>query len=412
MKWTGAVVVAAVAACSGNVKNPADSAGDAGPNEQSGRTSSAGRGGLGGGSHTSPAGGSINGGGFGARPGQGGDAGAPNDAGPGGSPVVLGDGGEGGVANDACDDENGNGCIIEYGDDITALAAGETAVYWVTHGTVDALGNYQNDGRLFKREAGSTKQLVSGLAGPVGLGLTSTHFYVYLDQAWDADGQYALARVPVAGGSAAIIQRGAQPVNARGDACPNCFAHSGSIAVFPLSDGIYEMDAADATGALVGHRPRAGQPDRILRYFEGGAGDTDQIWRTPLIVTGSQPERIAATPSSVIQAVGDQLYGMQAGEATYFTSMPLTGSMWTRRRKVEPGAIRQLDIADATCFYDVEQYNQPYRIYESLVGSTSTSGNLILSVPRKANVKAWVGTASGLYWTDGHSLRLRSGFPE
>ncbi len=418
MKWTSACLVSAgvlavlAPGCSGSVKNPADDAGDAGSSASSGTTSIAGSVGLGGGSHTSPAGGRNSaGGGFGdaGHPG-----GAGSDAGSGGSIYVFppGDAGAGGVANDSCDDENGNGCIIEYGADISALAADESAVYWVTHGTVDALGNYQNDGRLFKRESGSTKQLASGLAGPVGLGLTSTHFYVYLDQAWDADGQYALARIPVGGGSAAIIQRGAQPVNARADACPNCFVHSGSAAFFPLSDGIYKMDSADTAPTRITdmHAFSLTSAGQFL-YFEGGAADADQIWRTPLLSTGSQPERIAATPSAAIQAVGDHLYGVQSGDSSYFTSMPVAGSMWTHLSKLHPGAVHQLDIDDASYFYDLEVYDQPYRIYTGLV-ETASNGSLVLSVPRKANVKAWVGTAGGLYWTDGHSLRFRTGLPE
>lgn len=286
MKWTNAVVVAAgvvaglAPGCSGNVKNPSDGS-DGGAD--SGVTSSAGSVALGGGSHTTPAGGATHSsGGYAGRAGQGGDAGTPpDDAGSGGwagasvEPPL--DAGAGGVANDACADESGNGCIIEYGDDIRALAVDGTSVYWVTHGTFDALGNYKNDGRLFKRDLSATTatQLATGLAGPVGIGLTTTHVYVYLDQAWDADGPYALARIPIAGGSAAVIQRGAQPVNARGYACPHCFVHSGSAAYFPLSDGIYEMDSADTaptrvTDMLAYSLTTAGQ----FLYFEGGAAGT------------------------------------------------------------------------------------------------------------------------------------------
>ena len=424
MKWTRVCLVSAgvfavlAPGCSGSVKgsdaNTAGDTGNAGLGGDGHGGSASGAAGSGGasGSHTGPI---IGGGGNGPRPGMGGDAGSAGDAGYGGwVEVPPSDAGAGGVANDACAAETGNGCIIEYGDDISALATDGTSIYWVTHGTFDALGNYKNDGRLFKRDFGAATatQLATGLAGPVGIGLTTTHFYVYLDQAWDADGQYALARIPVAGGSAAIVQRGARLVNARGDACPNCFAHSGSIAVFPFLDGVYEMDSADTAPTELAtiyaySLTTAGQ----FVYVEGGAGNTDQIWRTPLSAAGSQPERVAATPSSVIQAVADHLYGVQSGEATYLAGMPVTGSMWTHLSKIQPGAVYQLDVADTHYFYDLEAYDQPYRIYEGRI-ETPSGGNLALSVPRKANVKAWVGSSAGLYWTDGHSLRLRSGLPE
>ncbi|HEX7454303.1 MAG TPA: hypothetical protein VF294_18555, partial [Polyangiaceae bacterium] len=84
-------------------------------------------------------------------------AGSGNDAGSAGSHVGgasgrggesatsgPGDAGAGGVANDACD--TGNGCILEYGSEITALTADDSTLYWVEHGTSDNLGNYNNDG--------------------------------------------------------------------------------------------------------------------------------------------------------------------------------------------------------------------------------------------------------------------------
>ena len=428
MTWTnwGWMIVGALAAlapaCSGSVKNSdADGSGNGGDSTASAGTPSGGStfavGGVSGGGAGSTSTGSA------ARSGIGGSGPSITQGGAAGEPLTnfddtagspADDAGAGGVANDACDSANGNGCIIEYGDDIRALVADDSNVYWVTHGTTDSLGNYRNDGRLFKRAlGGQTAQVIAtGLAGPVGIGLTSTHFFVYLDQAWDAQGQYALARVPITGGDAQTIERGARLVDARGGACVHCFAHSGSTAYFALKRGIFSMNAeAMAMSELTEMQALSLAASGQYLYFEAedATTSTAQMWR--VAVTGSDPERISTQDGSDIQALGYDLYGIVMGGTSYFASMPLAGGVWTHLAKVSPGAVSQLDLADALYFYDSQVYDEPYRVYVGNVGEP-TSQTAVLSMPNKASVKAWVGTATGLYWTDGHSVRLRTHLPE
>ncbi len=200
-------------------------------------------------------------------------------------------------------------------------------------------------------------------------------------------------------------------MNARGTACPKCLVHSGSTAYFPLADGIYELDAnAPAPVRITEMNAYSLTVAGQYLYFEGGAADADQIWRVAL--GGGTPERIATQYAAPIQADGDHLYAVQPGNLSYFASLPLSGGMWTRLAKMPNGATSQIDINDnAQYFFDVEQYDAPYRIYEGLVEIWS-SGNPVLTVARKVNVKAWAAGAGGLYWTDGHSLRLKGSLPE
>ena len=120
---------------------------------------------------------------------------------------------------------------------VVALTASESRVYWLEYGTRDALGNYLHDGALMSYSVvdGTTAILAAGLPGPVGLALTTSHAYVFVDGAplIGTPTQPQLLRVPLAGGGPVLVQEGAQPYS---------FAAAGSRAFWSSwGNAVYSM---------------------------------------------------------------------------------------------------------------------------------------------------------------------------
>jgi hypothetical protein len=315
------------------------------------------------------------------------------------------DAGAGGVANDACD--AGNGCILDYGNAVTAMAADDSTLYWVEHGTSDKLGNYNNDGRLMRRDFDSdtAQTVVKGLGGPVGIGLTTAHFFVYLDESFDPSGYTALARIPRAGGAVEIIQRGLQPTNNAGKPCPDCLVHSGSTALFPVADAIMKLTPDDTTPEYFA-RPGALSMTMVgdFLYLESIADQTGASAVYAGLASSWGVIQAAPTARSYLQASGAYLYGLEVGGPSYLARMPLAGGPWARLAPAQSGVADRLIIAGGFFFYGLDGAD-----YSVIQGSLSDTAKAkpILTVPRKENVKAWLGTPASLFWSDGHSIRQR-----
>ncbi|MEI9948184.1 MAG: hypothetical protein WDO74_04205 [Pseudomonadota bacterium] len=253
-----------------------------------------------------------------------------------GSPGDAGAGGAEDSAPGECD--SGKGCLVAQGSSIRALAADTTDLYWVDHGTFDDLGNYQNDGRLLKRglvSGSDVLALASGLPGPVGVGLTTTHVFVYLDQVWQGKPRYALARVPIAGGAAQVVQLDAWPNGERGGDCFGCLVHAGDTLYFPLQAGIYKIAAQDTAPSLFSSL-RASSLAIAGEYLYLVAQTGTAIWRVPL--AGGDAELLSADPRLNIQVAADYLYSLDnTGNNAYLTRMPAAGGPGSAcRRRAAP----------------------------------------------------------------------------
>src|SRR5262245_56013057 len=171
--WFGAFGLAAALGCAGESLNDV---GDL-------NTGGAGEGGEdSGGTGASAATGGSSGSGMGNGGGGGGGAGGTGGA-TGGSAGGGGAAGTNTVAPDIGPCNEGDGCVFEEGTGIRALAADASHLYWVEYGTSDELGNYANNGRLLSRAFDSQEvtTLATDLAGSLGVAVTSTHVYAYLD---------------------------------------------------------------------------------------------------------------------------------------------------------------------------------------------------------------------------------------
>ena len=301
----------------------------------------------------------------------------------------------------------GHGCVVAQGSAIPALDADTTDLYWVDHGTFDDLGNYNNDGRLWKRAlaAGSSEvPLASGLAGPVGLGLTTTHVFVYLDQVWQGKPRYALSRVPIAGGAAQVVQLDAWPNGERQGDCARCLVHSGDTLYFPLEGGIYKIAAQDAQPSLfstlrASSLAIAGEYLYLTTRISGG------VWRIPLV--GGAAEQLSADPRLNIQVAGGYVYSLDNGaNRAYLTRMPATGGPWLRLPKARSSSAFQLQIAGDWFFHELFS-DAGHQFVAGLLADTASAA-VPLTLADSTSVRAWVGTPQGIFWTGGQVIRRRS----
>ncbi len=411
------VVLASGAACGGHLNDVGQLNTQAGSGGAGGTSSAAGTSTGSGGVGAIAGAGAVAGvGAGGAQGGVGGAVGIVSPFGGDGGEGVIGPGvagnlGEAGQTSEIdypCN--SGLGCIIASTGPISAVAADDSNVYWTEHGTVDDLGNYQNDGRLLRRAFGSetTEVIATGLSGPVGLMLTTTDAYVYLDQVFDTSLRNALARVPLAGGDATIVLLDVQPNGGSLGACAVCGVHSGGTLYFPIGNAIYEIASADAKPALFTNFVSwslAVVGDNLIM-----AGGTDgqyqsQIWTIPLAGGTAQ---LVVDPGSgyFIQPGGDNFYALDGcGDATCLCSMPQTGGPWTHLPNPWSGGYG-LEISGNLFFHDATGADQSWQMYQGTLTDPSTAV-VLFSLP-EPTATGWVGTAVGVFWTDRHALRLRT----
>jgi hypothetical protein len=319
----------------------------------------------------------------------------------------FGDGGAAGGGDDTTPGEcdSGRGCIVAEGSAISDLTADTNDLYWVDHGTFDVLGNYDNDGRLFKRGlvSGPGVVLASGLAGPVGVGLTTTHAFVYLDQVWQGKPRFSLARIPIAGGVAQIVQLDAS-LNGQGAGdCVACLVHSGDTLYFPLDTGIYKIAAQDAQPSLFSSlRPLSMAISGDYLYLVS-RGD-GVIWRVPL--TGGTAEQLSADPRLNIQVAGGYVYSLDSSSnKAYLARMPATGGPWVRLPKARSYYAYRLQITGSWFFHELFSEVGHQFVAGSLDDTASSVVPLTLGT--STNLQGWVGTAQGIFWSNGAVIRQR-----
>lgn len=331
------------------------------------------------------------------------------------------DGGAGGAARETCD--VGNGCPFQDGNAITALTASDTKLYWVEHGSTDDLGNFRNDGRLLARafDSEEVEELAGDLEGPIGVALTTTHVYVFLDQHWDGGRHDALARVPIEGGSAEVVQLDAEPRGTGRLGC-ECLVHAGATAYFLLEHGIYAVGPEDTQAALLVEEPSnalAVNGDHLYYQAVNLATSDGDVRRVPL--AGGASELVSAEGLRHIQISGNYVYALdESGDSVvYLTRMPVTGGPWTRLRETRPGDFGwRLMLSGSYFFHDNFPPGRPEgeevtgEGWEVIQGSLDDAANarriLYFETQHPETfLTAWVGTSAGVFWTDGEVIRRR-----
>ena len=303
---------------------------------------------------------------------------------------------------------------------ITALAADDAHLYWAEYGTRDSLGNYQNDGVVmsFAFDGGTIQQVASTLPGPVGLGVTSTHVYVYVDGGPLIGSviHSQLLRLPLAGGAPELVEDGTAPGEFQGvgdlafwtaaDGLKSVRSEAGAVPTVAFTGYAWGLRADETTLYFAGSlRPDDGSPDDTVIQSRSLAGG-------PVNVLGLSPLTFAIKD--------DSLYGIE--EINNSTGLILnraskTGGNWQRIRALGAGGESELRIAGDRYFWsaappEVGPYAQPARGLVSIQTASFTTDAPPVrlqeeSVPRYGTF-AWIGTATSLYWTNGSAIYARA----
>jgi hypothetical protein len=236
----------------------------------------------------------------------------------------------------------GPGYLFASGDDIRAVAADETHVYWVEYGTTDGLRNHRHDGRVRARsyDGGEERTLIEGLDGPIAIELTPQHVYAYLDYG-DPTGETAsLIRVPLDGGVGEIVLDGALPrLSSDFGLCHQCFATTDDRDYFVVGGDVYSVptEACLAPELVIeGKQASAIAADETHVYF-GVLGNEDwALWRaTRDGHAATELSRVHGYAGLGFGLVGSYIYAVEAFEEATDSDW-LYPSFLTRAAKDEP----------------------------------------------------------------------------
>ena len=291
---------------------------------------------------------------------------------------------------------------------VVSLTANESHAYWLEYGTRNALGSYQHDGRLwsYRFENGDTKLIASGLEGPMGVKLTTTHAYVYVDggRLVGTSTRPQLFRVPLTGGNAELVQDGTQDLGlvavgdtaywskgnqfysqtSNADATPNPYfvadgyrsgltSDGSDLYYATMAEGLKRTSIASAVETQLG----LGADDFVLHddgiYTINYFGDGGLLARAPKSGGDFEPiGALGAGSPSGLKAVGDR----------YFFGM-----------------IRRTIRGNAGHYMLVQ-----YLLSAGFAGADPPI-RLIQRPYRQTVVdNLWVGTATDLYWSDGGAI--------
>jgi hypothetical protein len=281
-------------------------------------------------------------------------------------------------------------------------------VYWVEYGTRDSLGNYKHDGTLlsYAPDDGTTSVVASGLEGPIGVEVTTSHAYVYVDGARPlyAPAHLQLLRVPLAGGSAELVQEGA---------FPSSFAAAGSQAFWETSSThpdskIFTMtsDADAAVSEFVADsNARKLTIDGTDLYYAGSNGLT----RTPTDSAAPVALGLSATDFALHD---DSVYALDfaSGAGGLLTRAPKTGGEFLRVRALGPGAPSRLRRAGDRYFFEALNYsqtdpNEQLQVLSASFVDDSPPIRLLYRPSRNSFVDhLWVASENALYWSEGRAI--------
>jgi hypothetical protein len=292
--------------------------------------------------------------------------------------------------------------VAELETGVVAITASESHVYWVEYGTRNALGDYQHDGALLSYSIadGTTTTLAAGLAGPMGLELTASHAYVYIDGAPRIDTPISpqLLRVPLSGGSAEVLQAGTVPGN---------FVAVGSRAFWGTEDQIYSMlpDGA-APVPFLATTSASLTSDATDLYYAAG----QLVMRTPLASAAATPVGVSAEAFALHD---DGIFSVETVTlGGMLIRAPKSGGPFQRVRALGAGTPGQLKVLGDRYFLGVGGYGveagatvSRAQVLTASFVAADPPVRLLDRVVREWPPKTlWAGTADALYWSEGQSI--------
>jgi hypothetical protein len=247
--------------------------------------------------------------------------------------------------------------------------------------------------------------------------VSTAHVYVYLDQYYQSGTTSALARVPIAGGEAEVVQMGAEPRTFGGSICEHaCFAASGGRGFWSKGGAVFVIDPDPGA-----------QPIEIVPAMDVGELSLDdthlyfstfvELRRVPL--AGGPSEFVTVLPLDGAESlfmhprVGpDFIYAVESVENVdpekhYLATIPKVDAPWTRIANL-PSGTSKLQIIGGGYFLDT---------FAGSNGNTSQITHASLSEPmNQTNLVAvptetkfiWTGSRVGAFWSEGRNIYFRA----
>lgn len=294
---------------------------------------------------------------------------------------------------------------------VTAMTASESQVFWVEYGTRDALGNYQHDGALlaYAPDNGTTSTVASGLEGPIGVEITTSHAYIYVDGARPpgTTAHPQLLRVPLTGGTVELLQEGMIPA---GFAAANgrAFWNTESLRPNPKIYSLTSEPNAVPTEFLHVGSYRLASDGTDLYYSENNGG----LMRTP--ISSAVPVALNLSAWNFVLR-DDSIYALESVSSVglMLSSAPKSGGELVRVRALGAGYPNNLRRAGARYFFDATapaQQGNGWPCCERQLTSASFVGNdapirLLHRLGRPSSAdQLWAATANALYWSEGRAV--------
>lgn len=316
---------------------------------------------------------------------------------------------------------------------VQQLVTNGSILYWAEYGSRDSTGQYQNDGRVMAFDDHKT-EIVSNLPGPIGLGITTSHAYIYIDGAAPIGSpvHYQLLRARLLNGKPELVQD---------ELHPSSFVSTSNGAIWDTWDGnLYQMPP-DST-AMASIFPAS--PPLNLRSYPVLVADA-----TTLFVSGVFSVPLAGgTPASLglfdlpFALKDDVLYGVQsradvndpnpgAPRGALLVRAPRTGGTWQPAQALGYGAPFEIRIVGDRYFVASHGLVGPVpgaddpswravdpslvRVVTGVLGS-SAPPTLIIDTklyppfyPPTFHEFLWAVTSSAVYWSnDGIAIYSRS----
>jgi hypothetical protein len=330
--------------------------------------------------------------------------------------VGSGGGGAGGDDGDPdghLTDCNGCSVIEAEGQDIRAIVASDTAVWWVDYGTHDLFGNHNADGQLFARPLAGGQPVLVGesLEGPVGLALSAQYAYITLDESAAVAGKGALSRVSLGGSAARLLTsyHGGMDV----PELPGHFvAGTGEVFLF-VDQAIYRIaETAGAEQSLfhpaTGVFEIFGDASFIYLYDAVGLHTLPHAGGQPTLLQALETATFGGPRYSHLTIADGFIYGR---EDSYLARMPKTGGPMKRVAQFSGWGYSHVMVAGDRWVWDPSATTYPYQrqIVQESFANPTVHHVLVTANASEVTGNGWgpmVLTSAGVFFENRGGITL------
>jgi hypothetical protein len=224
---------------------------------------------------------------------------------------------------------------------VRGFAADAKNVYWIEHGTNNAVDEYNGDGRLVARnlDSGKISALEQDLPSPAYVGVSPNFAYIFLDNA----GSPTLRRYPLAGGAVEEVAHYASPTFPPDQ---QAFATGADVSYFQVGNevhGISEAPGATETLFVSSVDPLLGiaADENVLYFRTAGA-----LYSVASALATPQLE--SALPLGTFMEMGyPQLTWLRLADGYFYATEAANGAAYVTRHAVGATSWKRLAKIDA-----------------------------------------------------------------